>query len=34
MTLSGFLQQRLPELLSERRIVVWYDGERAFQEFV
>jgi len=34
MTLSGFLQKRLPELLSERRIVVWYDGERAFQEFV
>jgi hypothetical protein len=34
MTLSGFLQQRLPELLSERRIVVCYDRERAFEEFV
>jgi len=34
MTLSGFLQKRLPEILSERRIVVWYDGERAFEEFV
>jgi hypothetical protein len=34
MTLSSFPQQRLPELLSERRIVVWYDGECAFEEFV
>jgi hypothetical protein len=34
MTLSGFLQKRLPELLSERRIVVRYDSERALEEFV
>jgi hypothetical protein len=34
MTLSAFLQNRLVELLNERRIVVWYDGERAFEEFV
>jgi hypothetical protein len=34
MILSAFVQHRLVELLNERRIVVWYDGERAFEEFV
>jgi hypothetical protein len=34
MTLSAFVQNRLVELLNERRIVVWYDGEHAFEEFV
>lgn len=34
MSVSDFLQKRLQNLLDERRIVVWYDGERAFTGFV
>jgi hypothetical protein len=30
MTPPALLQQQLMELLNERRIVVWYDGECAF----
>jgi hypothetical protein len=34
MTPPALLQQRLMELLNERRIVVWYNGEWAFEAFV
>jgi len=34
MKVSSFLQKRLFELLEERRIVVWYDGEGDFESFV
>lgn len=34
MKVSSFLQKRLSELLEERRIIVWYDGEGDFQSFV
>lgn len=34
MKLSTFLHKRLVDLLDERRIVVWYDAEHAFEEFV
>lgn len=30
MTLSAHIVKRLGDLLEERRVVVWYDGERAF----
>ncbi|MEE9268670.1 MAG: PglZ domain-containing protein [Candidatus Krumholzibacteria bacterium] len=33
MSVSSYLTKRLLDLLDERRIVVWYDGERAFETF-
>ncbi|MGO9120749.1 MAG: PglZ domain-containing protein [Desulfomonilaceae bacterium] len=34
MKFTSFLHKRLVDLLNERRIVVWYDGERDFKTFV
>ena len=34
MRLSAHLRQRLTDLLNEYRLVIWYDGERAFGDFV
>lgn len=33
MSLTSYLTKRLMDLLSEKRVVVWYDGEKAFGEF-
>ena len=33
MTFSSFLRRRLVDVLNERRIVVWYDGENDFKGF-
>ena len=33
MTFSAFLHKRLIDLLYERRVVVWYDGEKDFAAF-
>lgn len=32
MSLAAYLKKRLTDLLEERRVVVWYDGEAAFGE--
>ena len=32
MSLTAYLKKRLTDLLEEKRIVVWYDGEDAFGE--
>lgn len=34
MTVSVFLTKQLRGLIEDRRIVVWYDGEQAFKDFV
>lgn len=34
MTVSAHVRKRLVDLLEEKRVVVWYDGERAFHEIV
>jgi len=33
MTFTAFLRKKLVDLLNERRIVVWYDGEGDFPQF-
>lgn len=33
MKLTSFLHQKLVDLLSDRRIVVWYDAEGDFKSF-
>jgi hypothetical protein len=30
--LKAYLNKRLVDLLEEKRVVVWYDGEKAFEE--
>ena len=32
MSLGGYLKKRLTDILEEKRVVVWYDGEQAFGE--
>ena len=32
MSLTPYLKKRLVDLLEEKRVVVWYDGEKAFEE--
>lgn len=32
MSLAAYLKKRLTDLLEEKRVVVWYDGERVFEE--
>ncbi len=32
MSLAAYLKKRLTDLLEEKRVVVWYDGENAFRE--
>ena len=32
MSLTAYLKKRLADLLEEKRVVVWYDGEGAFGE--
>jgi len=32
MSFSGYMHKRLAELLDEKRVVVWYDGEHVFEE--
>ncbi len=32
MSLAAYLKKRLTDLLDEKRVVVWYDGERVFEE--
>ena len=32
MSLKTYLNKRLVDLLEEKRVVVWYDGEKAFEE--
>lgn len=34
MSFSGYLRKRLIDLLNDHRIVVWYDAESDFKEFV
>ena len=33
MKFTAFLYKKLVDLLNDRRIVVWYDGEGRFEEF-
>ena len=32
MSLTAYLNKRMMDLLDEKRVVVWYDGEKAFEE--
>ena len=32
MSLTPYLKKRLVDLLEEKRVVVWYDSEKAFEE--
>lgn len=32
MSLKAYINKRLVDLLEEKRVVVWYDGEKAFEE--
>jgi hypothetical protein len=32
VSLKAYLNKRLVDLLEEKRVVVWYDGEKAFEE--
>lgn len=32
MSLTAYLKKRLVDLLEQKRVVVWYDGEKAFEE--
>jgi len=32
VSLTAYLRKRLTDLLEEKRVVVWYDGEKAFEE--
>ena len=32
MSLEGYLRKRLTDIIEEKRVVVWFDGEKAFGE--